>query len=258
MSKPKLFVPFVLVLVASLLLTACAVPAPAPQAQTIEVTREVEKVVEVPAEPEVVTIEYWQYFFDPRVDAMNRLIQQFEAENPDVRVVHNSDIPYGDYRDKIAASVPAGVGPDVATLFYGWLPVWLDAGYLVPLPEDEFPLGVRRLGRGRREHPHRPLILHGAGRRLHNQHFRGGHCGSLDLACPGTDESSGARGRGRIEGNRPVSYAHGNRVKPRFGRPRPKVGNEHPQWDRFAGPVVDAIVVPQYDDLSEKLPGLLL
>lgn len=100
---------------------------------------EVEKVVEVPAESEVVTIEYWQYFFDPRVDAMNRLIQQFETENPDVRVVHNSDVPYAEYRDKIAASAPAGVGPDVVTLFYGWLPAWVDAGYLVPLPEDEFP-----------------------------------------------------------------------------------------------------------------------
>ncbi|MFQ5596355.1 MAG: extracellular solute-binding protein, partial [Anaerolineae bacterium] len=105
----------------------------------VVVTQEVEKIVEVEAEPEVVTIEYWQYFFDARVDAMNRLIQQFEAENPDVRVVHNSDIPYADFRDKIAASAPAGVGPDVATLFYGWVPAWVDAGYLIPLPEDEFP-----------------------------------------------------------------------------------------------------------------------
>ncbi|HIP72319.1 MAG TPA: extracellular solute-binding protein [Anaerolineae bacterium] len=105
--------------------------------EQVEVTREVEVVV--PAESEITTIEYWQYFFDPRVDAMNRLIQQFEAENPDVRVIHNSDVPYADYRDKIAASAPAGVGPDVATLFYGWVPAWVDAGYLIPLPQDEFP-----------------------------------------------------------------------------------------------------------------------
>ncbi len=141
MQNRKLFALLAVILVASLILAACPAPVAAPQVQTVEVTREVEveKIVEVPAESEVVTIEYWQYFFEPRVDAMNRLIQQFEAANPDVRVIHNSDIPYGDYRDKIAASVPAGVGPDVATLFYGWLPVWLDAGYLVPLPEDEFP-----------------------------------------------------------------------------------------------------------------------
>ena len=102
--------------------------------EEVEVTRE----VEVMAESEIVTIEYWQYFFDARVDAMNRLIQQFEAANPDVRVVHNSDIPYADFRDKIAASAPAGVGPDVATMFYGWVPAWVDAGYLIPLPAEDF------------------------------------------------------------------------------------------------------------------------
>lgn len=127
------------------LLGACTVAVPSPEPETVTVVetvvveKEVEKVVEVPAESEVVTIEYWQYFFDARVDAMNRLIQQFEAENPDIRVIHNSDIPYDQFRDKIAATVPANVGPDVVTLFYGWVPAWVDAGYLVPLPEDDFP-----------------------------------------------------------------------------------------------------------------------
>jgi multiple sugar transport system substrate-binding protein len=106
--------------------------------ETVVVEKEVVKEVEVPAESDLVTIEYWQYFFDARVDAMNRLIQQFEAENPDIRVIHNSDIPYDQFRDKIAASVPANVGPDVVTLFYGWAPAWVDAGYLIPLPEDKF------------------------------------------------------------------------------------------------------------------------
>jgi len=142
-----------LLFVLSLLLTACQPQPPAVQTVVVTqvvtekevVTQEVEVVVteqvevEVPAEDEVITIEYWQYFFEPRVDAMNRLIQQFEAANPDVRVIHNSDIPYAEYRDKIAASAPAGVGPDVVTLFYGWIPAWVDAGYLVPLPQDEFP-----------------------------------------------------------------------------------------------------------------------
>jgi multiple sugar transport system substrate-binding protein len=88
---------------------------------------------------EPIEIEYWQYSFGARIDAMNQLIAQFEAENPNIKVIHNSDIPYDDFRNKIAASVPAGVGPDVASLFYGWQPAWIDAGYLVPLPEDAFP-----------------------------------------------------------------------------------------------------------------------
>jgi multiple sugar transport system substrate-binding protein len=88
---------------------------------------------------EVIEIEYWQYSFAPRVAAMDMLIEQFEAENPDVRVIQNSEIVYDNFRDQIAASAPAGVGPDVVTLFYGWIPAFIDAGYLVPLPQDEFP-----------------------------------------------------------------------------------------------------------------------
>ena len=61
--------------------------------------------------PEMVEIEYWQYNFEARVLAMDRLIEMFEAENPNIKVVHNSDVPYAEYRDKIAASVPAGVDP---------------------------------------------------------------------------------------------------------------------------------------------------
>lgn len=88
---------------------------------------------------DVVTIEYWQYAFEPRNVAMDMLIEQFEAANPDIRVIHNGDIAYENFRDEIAASAPAGVGPDVVTLFYGWIPAFVDAQYLIPLPQDEFP-----------------------------------------------------------------------------------------------------------------------
>ncbi len=90
------------------------------------------------AQDDMIEIEYWQYNFQARVDAMNELIAQFEAENPGIKVVHNSDIPYANFRDELAASAPAGVGPDIVTLFYGWIPAFVDAGYLVPLPEDAF------------------------------------------------------------------------------------------------------------------------
>ena len=90
------------------------------------------------AQDDMVEIEYWQYNFGARVDAMNMLIEQFEAENPGIKVVHNSDIPYANFRDELAASAPAGVGPDIVTLFYGWIPAFVDAGYLVPLPDDAF------------------------------------------------------------------------------------------------------------------------
>lgn len=92
----------------------------------------------VGAQDDMVEIEYWQYNFGARVDAMNMLIEQFEAENPGIKVVHNSDIPYADFRTELAASAPAGVGPDIVTLYFGWIASFVDAGYLVPLPEDPF------------------------------------------------------------------------------------------------------------------------
>ena len=133
MNRSKLFTLVGALLVAVMLLAACPAPAAPAAESAAEPAAEEEAMAD-----EVVEIEYWQYNFGARVEAMNQLIAQFEEANPNIKVVHNADIPYAEFRDKIAASVPAGVGPDVATLFYGWQSAWIDAGYLVPLPEDAF------------------------------------------------------------------------------------------------------------------------
>lgn len=80
-----------------------------------------------------VEIEYWQYFFDARVEAMEQLIENFEAANPDI-TVKMSHFPYADYRTKVAAAIPAGEGPDVVQLFYGWLNDYIEAELIQPLP----------------------------------------------------------------------------------------------------------------------------
>lgn len=136
MQRKQTFFLIALLLTFGLLLAACAPPAAAPSEASGDAA-----AAESPAD-KVIEIEYWQYNFEARITAMDELIEMFEAENPGIKVIHNSDIPYDDFRDKIAASVPAGVGPDVATLFYGWQIDWIDAGYLVPLPEDEFPASM--------------------------------------------------------------------------------------------------------------------
>ena len=84
-----------------------------------------------------VEIEYWQYTFKQRVDAMDALIAQFQKANPDVTVKHVT-IPYDNYRTRIAAAIPAGEGPDVTQLFYGWLGDYIDAKLLQPLPAPTF------------------------------------------------------------------------------------------------------------------------
>ncbi len=85
-----------------------------------------------------VEIEYWQYIFDTRVTAMDQLIERFEAANPGVTVRHQT-FPYADYRTRVAAAIPAGQGPDVVQLFYGWLNDYIEAGLVQPLPTDAFP-----------------------------------------------------------------------------------------------------------------------
>ncbi|MEZ4675641.1 MAG: extracellular solute-binding protein [Caldilineaceae bacterium] len=143
MQRQHRFSMLAILVALGMLLTACpaAAPAPATEGDTTAAPAE-EAAAPSDSDSDVVEIEYWQYFFDARVTAMDQLIEMFEAENPGIKVIHNSDIPYEDFLDKIATSVPAGVGPDVATLFYGWQVSWIDAGYLVPLPEEYFPASM--------------------------------------------------------------------------------------------------------------------
>ena len=87
---------------------------------------------------QAVEIEYWQYFFDARVSAMEQLIENFQSANPDI-TVKMTHFPYADYRTKVAAAIPAGEGPDVVQLFYGWLNDYVEAELIQPLPSDAFP-----------------------------------------------------------------------------------------------------------------------
>lgn len=86
-----------------------------------------------------VTIEYWQYFYESKINLIDELIVEFEAKNPGIKVKH-VNFPYDTFSEQVGASVPAGTGPDVLNLFYGWLPMYRDAGFLQPLPEEYFPV----------------------------------------------------------------------------------------------------------------------
>lgn len=87
---------------------------------------------------QAVEIEYWQYVFDTRVEAMDQLIAEFEAANPDITVVHQT-FPYADYQTRLVAAKAAGQGPDVAQLFYGWVDQFVDGELLQPLDPEVFP-----------------------------------------------------------------------------------------------------------------------
>jgi multiple sugar transport system substrate-binding protein len=82
-----------------------------------------------------VTIELWQHDSGGKITAMESVIEGFNEMYPNVEVVQTV-IPYDEYQTKIAASVPAGTGPDVAMIYFGWAPLWSKSGFIVPLPDQ--------------------------------------------------------------------------------------------------------------------------
>lgn len=89
------------------------------------------------SEEKVVTIEYWQYFYESKIKLVDELIKEFEAANPGIKVVHKN-FPYDSYEQKVATSIASGTGPDVMNLFYGWVPKYVKSGTLQELPTDVF------------------------------------------------------------------------------------------------------------------------
>lgn len=105
-----------LLLVVALLVSGVAMPAV--QGQTVEIT-------------------YWQYEFESKTKIVDELIKVFEERNPGIKVKHET-FPYDHYNTRVATAVPAGEGPNVINLFYGWLPLYIGSGYLQPLPGAYF------------------------------------------------------------------------------------------------------------------------
>ncbi|UUZ90360.1 extracellular solute-binding protein [Paenibacillus sp. P25] len=71
---------------------------------------------------------------------ISSLIKEFEQKHPNI-TVKQTNFPYDQYNQKVATLVPAGKGPDVINLYYGWSPKYVASGYLQPAPESSFPAG---------------------------------------------------------------------------------------------------------------------
>ncbi len=83
-------------------------------------------------------IEYWQYTYKSRVAAIDKLIENFQSNNPGITIKH-VNFPYADYRKKVAIAISSGDGPDLVQLYYGWLNDYRDGGLIQSLPQDTFP-----------------------------------------------------------------------------------------------------------------------
>lgn len=82
-----------------------------------------------------VTITYWQYNYPSKVTAIDKLIKDFEQQNPNIKVQEQT-FPYDQYTQKVTAAIHANKGPDVMNLYYGWIPQYVQEGFLQPIPQD--------------------------------------------------------------------------------------------------------------------------
>jgi multiple sugar transport system substrate-binding protein len=139
--KRSMFTFLALLMVLSMLLAACAAPAAptaAPEAEPsqAEEPAEAEEPAVETAEP--IEVEFWYIPFTQEEEAHRAMIDAFEAANPDIKIKEVL-VQYEEITQKVAAQVPVGQGPDVIKPYYGWVPLWVQNGFLAPLPEDYFP-----------------------------------------------------------------------------------------------------------------------
>jgi len=138
MKKSLLYLLLIVVfLFASCTPQATEAPAAEEPAATEPAAEEPAATEEPAAEEEhaPVTLEFWQHDSGGKISGMAAVIEAFQAQYPWI-TVNQTALPYEEYQTKIAASVPAGTGPDVAMAYFGWVPLWSKSGFIVPLPES--------------------------------------------------------------------------------------------------------------------------
>lgn len=90
---------------------------------------------QAPAQNGPVTIKYWQHSSAARDEMMGKIVEMFEAENPDIHV-ELEFIPEGDYTSKIVPALSTATAPDVFQIQGGMVSRLAEAGSIQPLDED--------------------------------------------------------------------------------------------------------------------------
>jgi multiple sugar transport system substrate-binding protein len=79
-------------------------------------------------------INYWNGFTGPDGRAMEKIVAQFQKQNPDV-AVRMQIIPWGTYYDKLTLSMAYGGAPDVFVMHAGRLPEFATFDTIRPLDD---------------------------------------------------------------------------------------------------------------------------
>ena len=146
MHHKQIFIALAAVVVLSMVLAACAPPAPVIQTVEVIKTVEVEKIVEVqvpataePAAPEAneLTVYHW-WTAGGEKQAMDVIFSHFTAANPDIKIVDNPIAGGGGITLKtvMQGMLAAGIPPDTfQTLSGSELKQYVDGAYLDPVDD---------------------------------------------------------------------------------------------------------------------------
>ena len=89
------------------------------------------------------SLVFWIHGADPFINAHKAIIQQFEADNPNVSVTLQS-FPFADFNTKVVSTIPTGSGPDLLEAYSPWMVGYIRTGLMDQVPAStlsasEFP-----------------------------------------------------------------------------------------------------------------------
>lgn len=86
---------------------------------------------------DVVELEFWMPGQEPTIrETMQRIIADYEAANPNVRINY-TQTPWGDYFANLGAAIAGNLAPDVAGLGYGQFGMLVQDELFQPIPKDD-------------------------------------------------------------------------------------------------------------------------
>src|SRR5437762_942491 len=80
----------------------------------------------------ITDLRFWNGFTGPDGKTMERMVRQFQTENPAIRV-HMQIIPWAQYYDKLTLGLAFHEGPDVFVCHGNHLPEFAQYGVFKPL-----------------------------------------------------------------------------------------------------------------------------
>ena len=126
-------------LVGATLLTGCGTPAQQPAQQAPQ-----QSAGQAPAAPvlpdadaprELVEINFWHAMTGPHADAVQNMVDAFQAQNPYVIVNHQFQGNYGELNNALTAGFSAGTAPILTQSSPGGIINYTGYGFIVPLNE---------------------------------------------------------------------------------------------------------------------------